>query len=318
MLCYYYSIVVMRRARTFSLIFLSIGLLAAGGLPVQVFSEQTYIFTRTLQLGSRGLDVKELQRVLNRQTVTQLASFGSGSPGNETEVFGFLTKQAVIRFQELHRESVLAPAGLQAGTGVVGLFTRAVLNRVAPVSSALPATEPVLLRTAPQVARPGGFITIYGSSLFGPSTVRLGSVLIPASSKDTSTVSFAIPQGTVAGSYALSVEVGGKRSNEISVLVQTTAALVAPPVVSSISPSRGGAGTVLTITGSGFAQTGNSVYTGYGVMSGVASADSKTLQVTINPPFGAPRSGLSYTVPLWIYVASDGGISNEAIFTYQP
>lgn len=80
--------------------------------------------TRGLDLGARGEDVRQLQRILNADSATRVASSGPGSPGNETAIFGTLTKLAVQRFQVKHG---LAKQG-DAGYGYVGPKTRAKLN----------------------------------------------------------------------------------------------------------------------------------------------------------------------------------------------
>ncbi|KKT29040.1 MAG: hypothetical protein UX43_C0010G0024, partial [Candidatus Giovannonibacteria bacterium GW2011_GWB1_46_20] len=59
-----------------------------------------------------------------------LAKTGPGSPRNETDFFGPLTKAAVIRCQEQHAQEILAPWGLTKGTGFVGKTTRAKINEL--------------------------------------------------------------------------------------------------------------------------------------------------------------------------------------------
>ncbi|GEM_PF-5181071 len=101
-----------------------------------------YTFTRNLSQGSRGEDVRQLQILLNRDQDTRLAAAGPGSPGSETDYFGPITRNAVIRFQEKYRSEVLAPLGLTSGTGFVGERTRAKLNELGTVTAPTDPAEP--------------------------------------------------------------------------------------------------------------------------------------------------------------------------------
>jgi phosphodiesterase/alkaline phosphatase D-like protein len=71
-------------------------------------------FSENLTLGNVNPEVKALQIYLNAHGYT-LASTGPGSPGNETDKFGLLTKTALVRFQKAH--------GIPA-TGFFGPMTR--------------------------------------------------------------------------------------------------------------------------------------------------------------------------------------------------
>ncbi len=77
-----------------------------------------------------GLDVSQLQKLLNSDPSTKIATFGVGSPGNETTYFGNRTAVAVIKFQEKYYKDVLVPASLARGTGFVGPLTIAKLNSI--------------------------------------------------------------------------------------------------------------------------------------------------------------------------------------------
>lgn len=77
-------------------------------------------FTKDLLLGMTDPDVLRLQKLLNKDPRTRIASSGSGSPGQETTTFGPLTQVAVKKFQTLY--------GILPAVGYCGPLTRAVLN----------------------------------------------------------------------------------------------------------------------------------------------------------------------------------------------
>jgi peptidoglycan hydrolase-like protein with peptidoglycan-binding domain len=65
---------------------------------IQTISAQiTCSFTRDLEVGSTGEDVRCLQKYLNANGF-KIASSGVGSPGNETNLLRDLTKQAIIKW----------------------------------------------------------------------------------------------------------------------------------------------------------------------------------------------------------------------------
>lgn len=89
-----------------------------GVVPV-TSSVYKYVFTRNLQLGMTGADVKELQKFLNNNGFV-VAPEGPGSLGNETETFGALTKQSLIKFQ-LSKQ-------IEPAVGYFGPITRGIVN----------------------------------------------------------------------------------------------------------------------------------------------------------------------------------------------
>ena len=89
-----------------------------------------FSFETNLKYGQVLIDVKYLQIVLNSDPETRLAVTGVGSPGRETNIFGPLTKAAVIKFQEKYTSEILAPWELTKGTGIVGKTTQAKLNLI--------------------------------------------------------------------------------------------------------------------------------------------------------------------------------------------
>lgn len=89
-----------------------------------------YTWTKNLAIGSSGDDVRQLQRFLNGNPQTQVATSGVGSPGNETSYYGPATARAVSRFQELYAAQILTPLGLTKGTGGFYTSTRNQANNV--------------------------------------------------------------------------------------------------------------------------------------------------------------------------------------------
>lgn len=80
-------------------------------------------FTRDLQLGSQGEDVRLLQQFLNTHGAP-VALTGPGSAGQESTMFGSRTLFAVRAYQTAHAKEIGAPRG----TGLFGPLTRAYIN----------------------------------------------------------------------------------------------------------------------------------------------------------------------------------------------
>src|SRR3989344_8762906 len=89
--------------------------LSGGGTPGTGGAFAACSFTRDLTLGSTGADVKCLQQGLNASGFA-IATTGVGSPGNETEYFGALTKAALGKLQAANGDSPTA--------GYFGAITR--------------------------------------------------------------------------------------------------------------------------------------------------------------------------------------------------
>lgn len=85
-------------------------------------------WTRDLNTGATGADVKALQQYLNRNADTRVAASGVGSAGMETEYYGPATAAAVSKFQVMYMADILTPAGLVSPTGFFGPSTRAKMN----------------------------------------------------------------------------------------------------------------------------------------------------------------------------------------------
>ncbi|MFH1424004.1 MAG: ABC transporter substrate-binding protein [Candidatus Nealsonbacteria bacterium] len=90
---------------------------------IQVTKTVSTEFKSDLKSGSKGTEVTALQTCLAQESEIY-------PDGQITGYFGAQTKEAVIRFQEKYKESILAPGGLTQGTGTVSKNTRAKLNEI--------------------------------------------------------------------------------------------------------------------------------------------------------------------------------------------
>ncbi len=164
-----------------------------------------FMFVAPLKLGDSSPSVRELQRILNSAPDTRIADIGSGSPGNETDHFGALTKNAVIRFQVKYAADILTPVGLASATGYVGGFTLKKLNTVAlgasipargipaqvvPLVASLPSaltiqTPAISTSPLPTITKlsktsfsPGETIKINGTGFVAPVSVYIGDYVV--------------------------------------------------------------------------------------------------------------------------------------------
>jgi hypothetical protein len=149
----------------------------------------------------------------------------------------------------------------------------------------------------------GSFIWQIGTTDFEGRTVPTGQYLVTVSSIDGSI------SGTSAAPFSIT-------SNTVT---------PSTPVISNLSPVSGPIGTQVSITGSGFTATGNSIgLKGYTAASNLTSSDGKSLQFTI-PATLAPNCSSGVACPQFILQVTAGdysvtvinanGISNLQTFT---
>lgn len=86
----------------------------------EVLGVEIFKFNNNLGFGLRNNDVLELQKRLTSEGLFTASTTG---------YFGSSTRDAVIKYQEKYATEILSPLGLTKGTGFVGLYTRARLNK---------------------------------------------------------------------------------------------------------------------------------------------------------------------------------------------
>jgi hypothetical protein len=102
------------------------------------------IISKRLIIGVHDTEVVALQRLLNRVGY-RLISSGPGSPGQETNYFGSLTKKAVQEFQ-CDNDIVCTGAEYTTGYGMVNGETRTALNQKAAESDSTSESNRVQIR----------------------------------------------------------------------------------------------------------------------------------------------------------------------------
>lgn len=107
-----------------------------------------FTFGSDLKVGDSSESVRNLQKVLNMGTDTQVSQgTAAGAPGYETSTFGPATKAAVIKFQLKN--------GVP-GTGYVGPLTRAKLNSMTTPTTTTTTTPTTTTTTTTTTTAPAG------------------------------------------------------------------------------------------------------------------------------------------------------------------
>lgn len=301
--------------------------------PVFVFASSG-VFTRTLFSGMRGDDVRELQKFLNTDALTRVADTDAGSPGNETDYFGPATKNALIKFQEKYSAEILVPVGLTAGTGFFGEKTRAKVNALTDVAQMPTVTLPKEATTTPAEkgnvvvmfpskysGKPGTMITISGAGFTATdNTIYFGDehAVIKAVSWNGQSITFKIP-AIPKGVYPLFVKNARGESNRKQFFIVTDG-VTPEPKIESITPTRTMRGGTITVKGTGFLSSGNTIRYGAGTLKDVSSADGTTLSFvvpenTLRTTKSSSTRALNISLPMWVYVINENGVSNGKSFT---
>ncbi len=139
----------------------------------------SYTWSTNLTVGSKGADVLALQKFLNKDSGTMVASTGAGSPGMETSTFGPATKAAVMKFQTKY--------GLSPVAGYVGALTRAKLNSLYTTTTT--TTNTTTTTTTTNTAPAGTGLTVNPAA-------QPANGLLPYSASRISFTNFTVTAGT--------------------------------------------------------------------------------------------------------------------------
>ncbi|HEU5135109.1 MAG TPA: IPT/TIG domain-containing protein [Steroidobacteraceae bacterium] len=158
----------------------------------------------------------------------------------------------------------------------------------------------------PNTGNPGASVTLAGTGFGatqGANTVRFGTTTATVTSWSNTQIVATVPNLTGGTAVGVAVVVGGVASNEVNFLVTSPM----PPVLATLTPNSGPAGSTVAITGSNFGVFQNTSTVRFGTTNATVVSWSNT-QLAVN----VPNIGAG-TVPVTVTV--NGNVSNAANFT---
>lgn len=197
-------------------------------------------------------------------------------------------------------------------------------------------SAPVLTSLSTTYAAPGTPVTVYGTGFDSANnTVYVGGTTLSGISSNGTQLTFTMPSDL---SGTVSVSIGNARGTSNALTLSTYAygypngqtgypcgysyygtyncPNTSVPVVTSLSPVSGAVGTSVTVYGSGFSSTGNSIHFGNGVIANLSSFDGHSVSFVVP----STLTGYGYQpVGLGTYQVSvanqNGVLSNSMPFT---
>ncbi len=152
--------------------------------------EWCHTFNTNLKIDDSGPEISSLARVLQKENI--YIDQGEGLP----VTFNEKVSSAVITFQEKYASEILAPYGLPRGTGYVGKFTRAKLNKLYGCNTTS-ALAPTPTPTSTSIITPTPILTPTPNTINDPSSIMI-SPLVNTSDTTAPTISAVTSLGITA------------------------------------------------------------------------------------------------------------------------
>ena len=242
-------------------------------------------------------------------TVANELIFGANIVGTLTAAAGtgFTSRIITSPNGDLAEDKIVTAAGSNSATATLTASGPWVMQMAtfAAVTGPVPTVSSVSPNTGSTAG--GTSVTITGTNFATGATVTFGSAAATSVVVVNSTTITATTPAGSAGAVSVTVTVGGQSGSLASGFTY-----VAPPTLSSISPSNGGlaGGTAVTITGTNFA-TGATVTFGSAAATSVVVVNSTTITattpagsagavsvtVTVSGLSGSLASGFTYIAP---------------------
>jgi len=231
-----------------------------------------------------------------------ISSFSKGTVGNtvQADILGqYFTGVTSVAFDGVAAQSftVVSATEIRANTTSSTFKTITITTPGGSVTYTVPVT-PVISSISPASGGPGSVITITGSNFTGITSVTFGGYLAQSFNVTSPTSMTAIVGSGASGNVVVSNQAGSGSFAGFT--------FVAAPKITTFSPTIGGSGTQVTITGSNF--TGAT-----SVSFGGTAAQSFTVNsaTSIIAKVGAGTNGT-------VSVTTAGGTANLGGFTFVP
>ncbi|MFM5904590.1 MAG: IPT/TIG domain-containing protein, partial [Micrococcales bacterium] len=241
------------------------------------------------------------QTVANGSSVTfTAAASGSPTPGVQWQSGSGTTFTNIVGATST--SYTFTPAATDDGKQFRAVFTNssgsatstAATLTVVSIASFTPASGPV-----------GTSVVITGTGFTGATAVKFGATAASAFTVNSNTqITARVAAGTVSG--AVSVTKGGVTATSAASFTVTIA--TTPPTISAITPTSGGVGTTVTITGTNFSGATSVKFAGTtaGTLVGATFKVLSATSIIASVPTGSGTGGIVVTTP--------GGSATSASF----
>ncbi|WP_291986307.1 IPT/TIG domain-containing protein [Luteitalea sp.] len=222
--------------------------------------------------------------------------------------FGATLGTSIVRFNGVTATTTAWTATSVTAVVPVGATTGPVVVTVNGQNSAGAAftviPPPTLTSLAPSTGTVGAVVTLTGTNFGatpGTSVVSFNGTVATPTAWSATSMTAPVPVGAASG--AVTVIVSGQTSNGLAFTV------IPPPTLTSLTPSTGAVGTVVTLTGTNFGATPSTSVVSFNGTVATPTAWSAT-SITAPVPVGAASGPVTVTV--------SGQTSNGLAFTVIP
>ncbi len=242
----------------------------------------------------------------------------NGTNLNAATEVRFGTRVAAYTVVSATRLTAVVPAG--ATTGLVTVTTTG--GSVVSTTS-FTVMPPTITSFTPTASGAGTVVTVTGTNLAGVTAAKFGTTAVATIANVSATsVNLTVPAGATSGKISL-ITAGG------TVLSAANFTFIPAPTITSFTPTSGGVGTAVTISGANLSsfqnvKMGNVLLNGLTLnganqLVGVVSAGTLTGKITVTTLGGTVVSGANFTVvpapTITSFTPTSGGVGTMVTVT---